>query len=1238
MSDIVQRLGFDASSAISQIKSLQTALNGLNGSLNATAGGVKNFNKASATTSTGWRKTQTQIKNANAEIGKFANTQKTAANAKTISPISGKASTNVKQLNNQVDKLDRKTLGLTISWETLARVITTRLAIGGFNRIIQALREGTEAAIEFGIRLAEIGTIAGEGIDLSEIRKELVEVSRLTGKDLTDVAEGFYQTLSNQVGDAAESLHVFNQAAKLSVVTNSSLGDTVNLLTAAINGWQLSAADAGNVSAKLFKTVELGRLRVGDLANVLGAIGPISSKMGVSLDETLGSLANMTIQGTRANKSITQLRAVMTQMLKPTVELEKIMKQDWCVQNAEQAIKKFGSMTALLQELDKVSGGASNKMAEFFSNVRALSGIFSQLSGGDKVTQTIKEIEEASEGLLDTMLKMVLDTPAKKAQVAFNNLKVSLEEAGNALIPLATTGAKALSSMATHAWEIGTALSGLALAVTINKLWGMVAAFNAVSIAAARAWIAVAGGIGIAFAVGFALGELIVFLSNAEERTRAYALTLNDAAEAEAKFANELRVNYTEQIAEGWREADISATGYYSTLQINHAKALEGLKREIETSQELAEITFDDLISAQQKLIQGLEHADEKAMASSTRALRSQMNERVKLEERQFEWRIENLSKYSKAEAKSARASKLISAGVRRALRPGATSQQIKNGIRTIELGQKYAEQASRTASSVENLSKKSRALTKARRVEIKASKALQKVHGVTARRELEAVRGTKPELQNQRKRLIAIKQLAERIIELNKPTTESGSSKTTKQLKEDIKELTRTWEKLNALFGQDDRSKNIDLSKRLKLGNIGARINKLSRELPAVQLTLKADYRKFVTELIRLGKENPLEVDVLLRASGFEIDPLADPIERANAISKLTKKTIELQKEFNKARGLMTLLSTQVEAIEPLRKEGLIDPTRFVGKGAKEVVDTYKQIRKDLEATKDFEFLPGSKDAAKVADLGSRISKLIKRLKELRTGGDPKDAISRGQVRGSLGWRTIQDLQIAETQIIKMLPNLKSIGKISEEAYTSSIKARQELQGVLDAVPKKLEIQVGAKDFVTGMINADLSMKSIATIASTMEPSALVTGLTHAEVIVNRIAATIKSTKIDTNTTQNGTVVPLPKVQERARGGLIKYYNNGGFTPRGTDTVPAMLTPGEFVVNAKSTRKFYSQLVSMNSGSQPIYKAVGGPVTNNTIGDINVTVDGGQTNVQSAREIATALRREMRRNTLSLN
>lgn len=96
------------------------------------------------------------------------------------------------------------------------------------------------------------------------------------------------------------------------------------------------------------------------------------------------------------------------------------------------------------------------------------------------------------------------------------------------------------------------------------------------------------------------------------------------------------------------------------------------------------------------------------------------------------------------------------------------------------------------------------------------------------------------------------------------------------------------------------------------------------------------------------------------------------------------------------------------------------------------------------------------------------------------------------------------------------------------------------------------------------------------------------------------------------TNRLRNGIIDPSQYkkyVQNRAKGGMINYLANGGvpsyapnpdpsyFKPMGTDTVPAMLTPGEFVVNASATAKHGDLLSAINSGQDVSALALGGKV-----------------------------------------
>jgi hypothetical protein len=70
--------------------------------------------------------------------------------------------------------------------------------------------------------------------------------------------------------------------------------------------------------------------------------------------------------------------------------------------------------------------------------------------------------------------------------------------------------------------------------------------------------------------------------------------------------------------------------------------------------------------------------------------------------------------------------------------------------------------------------------------------------------------------------------------------------------------------------------------------------------------------------------------------------------------------------------------------------------------------------------------------------------------------------------------------------------------------------------------------------------------------------------------------------------------------------------------------------------MNSRSSARFFSELNAMNAGSQPVFREQGGAVTN--VGEINVTVRGGDTSQQTLREIGNGLRREIIRGNIRLN
>lgn len=115
---------------------------------------------------------------------------------------------------------------------------------------------------------------------------------------------------------------------------------------------------------------------------------------------------------------------------------------------------------------------------------------------------------------------------------------------------------------------------------------------------------------------------------------------------------------------------------------------------------------------------------------------------------------------------------------------------------------------------------------------------------------------------------------------------------------------------------------------------------------------------------------------------------------------------------------------------------------------------------------------------------------------------------------------------------------------------------------------------------------------------------------------------------------------VPDVNVEHDSRGGEVptQYYAKGGFTKKGTDTIPAMLTPGEFVVSRKAVNgigvSFLNKINSMDfkgafkslmsargeNSIQATYNQTINNTTNNNYGDRSVTINGGNERQQMLR------------------
>ncbi len=105
-------------------------------------------------------------------------------------------------------------------------------------------------------------------------------------------------------------------------------------------------------------------------------------------------------------------------------------------------------------------------------------------------------------------------------------------------------------------------------------------------------------------------------------------------------------------------------------------------------------------------------------------------------------------------------------------------------------------------------------------------------------------------------------------------------------------------------------------------------------------------------------------------------------------------------------------------------------------------------------------------------------------------------------------------------------------------------------------------------------------------------------------------------------------------KAQEEEQ---VPGFASGGWVggPGGVDNVNARLTAGEYVINANSASKYREEVVAINANRGLRASGGSGSTQNNSFGNINISIAGGQTTAASVREFGLALRREIKNGTI---
>lgn len=182
---------------------------------------------------------------------------------------------------------------------------------------IAALAKGVSEASEFSEGLGNLATL-GVG-NMKELEAGVKDTAITFGTDLNDAIASTYDVISAGIPEGS-AITFLDQAAMAAKAGVGELSDAVDLGTSVMNAFGKSAGDVNSIFDEAQAAIRAGKTNMSELGSAVGKVAPLFKAAGLESTEMFGSIAQLTKGGIQTAEAVTGLKAILTNIIKPSKE------------------------------------------------------------------------------------------------------------------------------------------------------------------------------------------------------------------------------------------------------------------------------------------------------------------------------------------------------------------------------------------------------------------------------------------------------------------------------------------------------------------------------------------------------------------------------------------------------------------------------------------------------------------------------------------------------------------------------------------------------------------------------------------------------------------------------------------------------------------------------------------------------------------------------------------------------
>ena len=359
-----------------------------------------------------------------------------------VSRLSSSISSSIRGINPALDSFANKFNRILTGLKSPLGILTVGLGAAGL-AAAGLTRRGLPQVREFNSALRLL-VATGEDFTKQGLSKALNEAADAAGRagklfSRAELAGALADTIKAGV-DAGTALKLLAPAMRLASVTGETLNDTTALLLQNLRQFGLDATDAAKAADELARADLLSADSASGLSRGLSTVGPLAKAAGLSLAQTLGILTDLSNKGLEpAGRGATGLRSALTQLLTPTEDAQKVLKElgvstedaSGHLRNGYDILTDFRDAlqaTGLSYDENtqsiKGNSDAARQASQVFES-RAITAVLAIGKATDDFTRKIENSTGALQKYSDTFTQANLEASEKALKVALDNVSES---------------------------------------------------------------------------------------------------------------------------------------------------------------------------------------------------------------------------------------------------------------------------------------------------------------------------------------------------------------------------------------------------------------------------------------------------------------------------------------------------------------------------------------------------------------------------------------------------------------------------------------------------------------------------------------------------------------------------------------------------------------------------------------------------------------------------------------------